>query len=226
MGLTLGFCSQPREIRAADSQLRLDKQIKDDFMAGFHGDQAALERACAAAAKILEAQPRHAEAMVWLGAGTLKLSGDAFVKDGDQQKGTELWKKGNGQMDQAVELEPDNIAVRVTRGSTLLVVTRSPLPPEWQQELLHKAVADFTHVIELHKDQFGKLPEHSRGELLAALADGYDRLGEKEKSRAELERIVRELPGTEYAKRAGAWMDNPAYPVEQRTCVGCHQAAK
>ncbi|MGO9241364.1 MAG: tetratricopeptide repeat protein [Bryobacteraceae bacterium] len=105
-------------------------------------------------------------------------------------------------------------------------MTRSPVPPEWQPELLHKAVADFTHVIELHKDQFGKLPEHSRGELLAALADGYDRLGEKEKSRAELERIVKELPGTEYAKRAGAWMDNPAYPVEQRTCVGCHQAAK
>ncbi len=88
-------------------------------MAGFQGDQAALERASAAAAKILEAQPRHAEAMVWLGAATLKLSGDAFLKDGDQEKGTELWKKGNGQMDQAVELEPDNIAVRVTRGSTL-----------------------------------------------------------------------------------------------------------
>ena len=177
----LGYCSQPREIRAADEAPRLDKQIRDDFMAGLRGDQAALERASAAAAKILEAQPRHAEAMVWLGAATLKLSGDAFQKEGDQQKGTELWKKGNGQMDKAVELEPDNIAVRVTRGSTLLVVTRSPVPPEWQQELLSKAVADFTHVIELHKDQFGKLPEHSRGELLAALADGYDRLGEKEK---------------------------------------------
>ncbi len=195
-------------------------------MAGFQGDQAALERASAAAAKILEAQPRHAEAMVWLGAATLKLSGDAFLKDRDQEKGTELWKKGNGQMDQAVELEPDNIAVRVTRGSTLLVVTRSPVPPEWQQELLRKAVADFTHVVELHKDGFGKLPEHSRGELLSALADGYDRLGEKERSRAELRLIVNELPGTEYAKRAGAWMENPAYPVEQRTCVGCHQAAK
>ncbi len=118
-GLTLGYCSQPREIRAADQPPRLDKQIRADFMAGFQGDQAALERASAAAAKILEAQPRHAEAMVWLGAATLKLSGDAFLKDGDQEKGTELWKKGNGQMDQAVELEPDNIAVRVTRGSTL-----------------------------------------------------------------------------------------------------------
>jgi tetratricopeptide (TPR) repeat protein len=221
----LGFCSQPREIRAADSQLRLDQQIKDDFTAGFQGDQAALERAYAAATKIVETQPKHAEAMVWLGAATLKLSGNAFLGGGDMQKGMELWEKGNALMDKAVELEPDSIAVRVRRGTTLLVASRST-PPEWQPDLLRKAVADFTHVIELHKDQFGKLPEHSRGELLAGLADGYDRLGEKEKSRAELERIVKELPGTEYAKRAGAWLSDPAYPVEQRTCVGCHQAAK
>src|ERR1035438_980545 len=32
---------------------------------------------------------------------------------------------------------------------------------------------------------------------------------------AELERVVKELPGTEYARRSGATLDNPAYPVEQ-----------
>jgi len=221
----LGYCSQPREVRAADEPPRLDKQIRADFMAGFQGDRAAFERAYAAAAKILEAQPKNAEAMVWLGAATLKLSSRAFLEDQDMQKGTELWAKGNSMMDQAVELNPDNIPVRVTRASTLLVATRST-PPEWQPELLKKVVADFTHVIELHRDQFDKLPVHSRGELLAGLADGYGRLGDQEKSRAELERILKELPGSEYAKRAAAWMADPAYPVEQRTCVGCHQGAK
>ena len=43
---------------------------------------------------------------------------------------------------------------------------------------------------------------------------------------AELERVVNELPGTESARRAGAWAGNPAYPVEQRTAVGYRRAAR
>ena len=38
----LGYCSQPREIHAADSQLRLDQQIKADCCAGWQGGRAAL----------------------------------------------------------------------------------------------------------------------------------------------------------------------------------------
>ena len=43
---------------------------------------------------------------------------------------------------------------------------------------------------------------------------------------AAQERNVKELPGSEYARRAAAWPADPAYPVEQRTCVGCHETAK
>src|SRR3974390_3200931 len=116
-GLVLGFCSKPREIHAAETALKLDQTIKNDFLAGFRGDQAALERTVAAATKILESEPRHAEAMAWLGAGTLKQSGRAFQNDGDMQKGMELWEKGNALLDKAVELEPDNAEVRARRGT-------------------------------------------------------------------------------------------------------------
>lgn len=219
-GLLLGFCSQPREIRAAESQPRLDPQIRSDFMAGFRGDRAALDRAVAAAQKVLDAQPANAEALVYLGSATLALSGRAFLEANDMQKGMELWEKGNAMMDKAVELQPDNIDVRNQRGTTLLMGSRQ-VPADWQPALLEKCLTDFNRMLELQKDKFASLPERDRGELLASLADAYDRSGEKDKSRALLERIVKELPGTEYAKRAEAWLKDPSYPVEQRTCVGC-----
>jgi tetratricopeptide (TPR) repeat protein len=224
-GLMLGFCTQPREIRASEPPAHLDAQLRAEFLAGFRGDHAALERAMAAAQKILDAQPEHAEALVYLGSATLVLSGRAYLEENDMQKGTELWGKGNAMMDKAVQLQPDAAAVRSLRGNTVLAASRR-VPPDWQPPLLEKAISDFNRVLELHKDDFASLSEHSRGELLAALADAYDRLGEKDKSRAQLERIVKEMAGTEYARRAEAWLKDPSYPVEQRTCIGCHQAAR
>lgn len=224
-GLMFGFCSQPREIRAAESQPHLEKQILDEFVAGFRGDHAALDRAMAAARKVLDAQPAHAEALVYLGSATLVISGHAFLQENDMQKGMELWEKGNGMMDKAVELQPDNIDVRNQRGTTLLIGSRQ-VPADWQPAMLEKCLADFNRILDIYKDGFSAQPERVRGELLASLADGYDRSGEKEKARAQLERMVKELPGSEYARRAEAWLKDPSYPVEQRTCVGCHQSAK
>jgi tetratricopeptide (TPR) repeat protein len=220
LGLLLGFCSHPREIQAADSQPRLEQQIRDEYTAGFRGDRAALDRAVTATQKIVDAQPAHAEALAYLGSATLVLSGRAFLEEHDMQKGVELWEKGNAMMDKAVQLQPDNMDVRNLRGTTLLMGSRQA-PPDWQPAMLQKSLADFNRILELSQDHFSALPERERGELLASLADGYDRSGEKEKSRAQLERIVKELPGTEYAKRAEAWLKDPSYPVEKRTCIDC-----
>ena len=220
IGLILGFCSQPREIHAAESQPHLDKQIREDFYAGFRGDRPAFDRAVAATRKILDAQPAHAEAMVFLGSATLALSGRAFLDDGDMQKGTELWEQGMALLDKAVQLQPANIDVRSQLGNTLLIASRR-VPPDWQPALLEKSLADFNAILELHKDHFSALPERERGELLASLADGYDRSGDKDRSHACLERIVKELPGTEYARRAEAWLKDPSYPVDKRTCIDC-----
>jgi hypothetical protein len=216
----LGFCSQPREIRAADNQPRLEQQIRSDFAAGFRGDRIAFDRAIAATQKLLNTQPANAEALVYLGSATLALSGRAFLEENDMPKGMELWEKGNAMMDRAVQLQPDNINVRSQRGNTLLVASRRD-PADWQPALLEKSLADLNAILELHKNNFSSLPERARGEMLAALADGYDRSGDKDKSRAHLERIVKELPGTEYSMRAETWLKDPSYPVEKRTCMDC-----
>jgi len=216
----LGFCTQPREIHAAETPGHLDQTILSDFAAGFRGDRAALDRASAAAQKTLATQPDNAEASVFLGSATLVLSGRAFTEENDMQKGGELWEKGIALMDKAVETQPNNPLVRNQRGTTLLMASRRT-PPDWQPPLLEKSLADFNALLRIHKDDFASLTVRERGELLASLADAYDRSGDPDKSRQFLERIVKELPDTEYARRAEAWMKDPSYPVEKRTCIDC-----
>ncbi len=220
-GLMLGFCSQPREIHAAEiQQSHLDQQLLSDFNSGFRGDRIALDRAVVATQKILGGQPDNAEALVYLGSATLALSGRALLDQNDMQKGMDLWEQGNAMLDKAVLLQPDNIEVRNQRGMTLLIGSRR-VPPDWQPYLLEKCLADLNRILELQQDHFATLPARERGELLASLADAYDRSGHKDKSHAYLERIVKELPGTDYAKRAAAWLKDPSYPVEKRTCIDC-----
>ena len=57
------------------------------------------------------------------------------------------------------------------------------------------AVGDFEKVLAL-QPYLESLPPHPKGELLAALAEGWSRLGELQKSQLYLTRMVVELPNT------------------------------
>jgi len=48
---------------------RFDHVVRNDFFAGFAGDEEALERAMKVSGETLAANPEHAEALVWHGAG-------------------------------------------------------------------------------------------------------------------------------------------------------------
>jgi len=69
----------------------------------------------------LAKDPNHAGARVWHGSGVLYLSGQAFQK-GDQQNGMKLWRQGLDEMEQAVRLAPNNVAVLIPRGATLITI--------------------------------------------------------------------------------------------------------
>ena len=60
---------------------------------------------------------------------------------------------------------------------------------------------------------------HPRGELLIGLADGYARLGNKEKASALYAQIEKDLPGTAYSKKAAIYKENG---TPQGGCLGCH----
>ena len=103
---------------AKPAAARFDMEVRADFFAGFTGDETAFTRAMARCEEVLAGNPVHAEALVWHGSGTLNLAGRAFQR-GDIKTGLELWTKGLAEMNKAVELAPDDVAVRIPRGATL-----------------------------------------------------------------------------------------------------------
>lgn len=209
-----------RQSNERQSNERFDYLVRADFFAGFAGDKESLDRAMKLCEQTLAKNPKHAEAMVWHGGGLLFQSGQLFQK-GDMQKGMELWNRGLKEMDQAVELEPNNIGVLIPRGATLIPVSRF-IPPDQSKALLQKGVNDYEKVLEIQKAYFANLSGHARGELLFGLAEGWQRLGNAEKGRAYFQRIVNEAAGSERQKQARVFLETGTLPANSQSCAGCH----
>ena len=223
----LGMCTAPTA-RSQDrlnpaTAARFDKVVRDDFFAGFKGDESALQRAMKVTEEVLRENPEHAEALVWAGAGVFAQAGIAF-RSGDQQNGMELWNRSLAMMDRAVELAPDDAGVRIPRGATLMTASRE-VPPQMAGELVRRALSDYHKAWDLQKDSIGRLASHSKGELLMGLADLHDRAGNAGSSREFLLKVTAEMEGTLYAERAKKWMKGEL-PAKERTCIGCHDAGK
>lgn len=198
---------------------RFDMAVRADFFAGFTGDMARFDKAMTLCEALLADNPDHAEALVWHGAGVAFRSGLAF-QAGDFQKGMELWGRGLAEMERAVSLQPDNVAVRIPRAATLTEASRQ-MPPAQAGPVLKLAVDDYEKVLALQAPYLDKLSDHARGELLFGLADGWARLGDKEKARAYFTRLTSSASSSGRVAYANAWLDG-APPSSPGRCVGCH----
>jgi len=203
---------------------RFDNQVRDDFFSGMAGDQEAFDRAMKLCEERLRQDPKNAEALVWHGAGLHALSGQAF-REGDTAKGTELRRRGQQEMDQAVALD-HSIVTLIPRGSVLLQASRNIPSPERAQAALKQGLADYEEALRLD-DHFAQRPVHARGELLAGLADGWYRARDQAKADTYLKRIVAEVQPSPYAERAKFILANHP-PADQLhlTCLGCHYQKK
>jgi hypothetical protein len=206
------------------AQQRFDLTVRNYFFAGFSGNAAAMEKGMKICEDILATDPKNAEALVWHGSGELYAAGQAF-RAGDQQKGGELWQRGLQEMDTAVELAPDDLGVRIPRGSVLLTASRRLPNPEMARPLVEKGLADFEKTYDLQASRLADLGTHPRGELMIGLADAYSRTGHPEKAEVWFERIQKEMKGTVYAKSASVWLETKTLAPAQAGCLGCHTAA-
>ena len=202
--------------------VRFDELIRDDFFAGLGGDRARLDRAMRLAEQALAGNPDHAPALVWHGSGLIYRSAAVF-RAGDQAGALDLVDRGLAKMDRAVRLAPDDIAILIPRGATLLRLAEAAAfatrAPGW----LDAAVANYRHALALEGARFDQRPEHARGELLGGIAEGLDRLGKTAEARDVLRRIVTDVPNSVYATRALVWLSSPPAGSRPRlTCVGCH----
>jgi tetratricopeptide (TPR) repeat protein len=203
---------------------RFDNKVRDDFFAGMNGDGARFQRAMDACQEALQKDPKNAAAMVWYGAGLYVKAGMAF-RTGNVQDGIALNQRALKEMADAVALEPESLQTRIPRAAILLGSARY-MDESLARPTVEIAVQDYEKVFAIEKDSISKLPTHSAGELLGGLADGYRRLGNYDKSREYLERIVRDLPGTPYETQAKLWLANiQAVPRDGHFCIGCHMGS-
>ena len=207
----------------AAAQERFDMRVRNDFFAGFAGNQEALDRAMKLCEEELAKNPGDAAALVWHGSGVFFESRNYF-RSGDRAKGVEFWERGLGEMDKAVKMGPDSLSVRIPRGAVLLTAARVLPDADRARPLVEKGVGDFEHALEIQKPYFDTLGTHQRGELLIGLADGYARLGKDDQAAAFFERIRTALPGTAYAASAEKWLATKTLAPREAGCLGCHVA--
>ena len=208
--------------KPAAAEARFDTQVREDLFAGFSGDAEALARGSKTCDDALAKNPKHAEALVWRGAAKVFRAGQLFGA-GKAATAMPLWIGGLKDMDDAVALEPKNVGVRIPRAAVLLPAARNA-PPAMGQPLLNKALADFEAIdaMQAAAKQLDKLGTHPRGELRMGLADTYRLLGDAEKSKAQLDAVLKELPGTKYATRAAEWLAAKPDAKLVHNCIGCH----
>lgn len=202
------------------SQDRFDFTVRNYFFAGLAGDRASLDKGMKICEGILAKDPKQPEALVWHGTGLITESREA-VQRGDQPSGGELLRRGLEEMDQAAELAPGDLGVRIVRGAVLLVASQY-FPQEAARPLIEKALTDYEKAYSVQGPDLSGLGTHESGELMIGLADGYARLGQTDKAQKWFERIQKDLPGTPYAKSATTWLLTRNLAPRQAGCLSCH----
>jgi len=198
---------------------RFDLKVRNDFFAGFAGDRNALQRGMRECEAILKTNPNHAQAKVWHGGGLLFESGLSFAQ-GDRQTGVRLFDMGVKEMDEAVGLEPESLAVRIPRGSAYLAATAA-MPEKIGRPLLERGVQDFEKAYDIQRPYLEKLSNHARGELLMGLADGHRRLGNTERARHFFEQVARMGAASGHQAQAEEYLKTGTLAGRVR-CSGCH----
>ena len=97
---------------AGVAQERFDYAVRDDMFRAFGGNEAAFKNAMAKIDATLAANPDHAEALVWRGAGTYWKAGQAF-RGGDVAGGRALATAAMADLDRALALAPRDIGVLI-----------------------------------------------------------------------------------------------------------------
>jgi hypothetical protein len=180
---------------------KLSSGIEQDFRTGLGGNQEAFDRAMKSTEELLVGNPAHAEALAYHGSGLVSKSGKAFMA-GDFQQGGHFMEQGLGEMAKAVELEPENVRVRFTRGSTLLILSKVFPIPDTAQECLANGLVDFEMIVNKLGSSINAAPIEWRGHVLMGLASGWKRSGNEAKAKTYAGQAVALCPRTKYETQA------------------------
>jgi hypothetical protein len=160
---------------------KFDNDLIADFSKGMQGDSASYNRAMAKAEKILAANPKDSQTLVWAGAATLAQSGQAFMS-GNFAEGGKMWAEGRRKMDEAVSLDGENIEVLIVRGSTYISASAKYPIKEEADKLRTLGTADLEKIILSTEGKNDAKSVGIRTKAINIFVKHYTETGDKEKA--------------------------------------------
>ncbi len=160
---------------------KFDADLMAEFTKGMQGDSASYESAMTKATKILAANPKDAQTLVWAGSATLAQSGQAFMT-GNFAEGGKMWAEGRRKMDEAVSLDGDNIEVLFVRGSTYISASAKYPVKDEADKLRSLGTADLEKIISSTEGKTDGKSAAIRTKAINIFVKHYTEIGDKEKA--------------------------------------------
>jgi tetratricopeptide (TPR) repeat protein len=198
-----------------------EERVKDDLLGALDGDDAALDRAEHACDEELRREPDDAEALVEHGIA-MSLRSWRASRAGDMDRAMAYWNRALSEMDRAVALAPDDLGVRIPRGSALFGIAMGLDGDPLATALRKKAVEDYEAVLRIQGPSFDRRPLHDRTELLWGLADGWSRLGDDTRARQYFGRLVEQCSPSPVADVARKRLEGDTETARPSCKDGCH----
>jgi hypothetical protein len=165
---------------AQTETLKFDNDLMADFSKGMQGDSASYDRAMVKAEKILAANPKDSQTLVWAGSATLAQSGQAFMS-GNFADGGKMWAEGRRKMDEAVSLDGENIEILIVRGSTYISASAKYPVKEEADKLRSLGTADLEKIISSTEGKTDGRSVGIRTKAISIFVKHYTETGDKEK---------------------------------------------
>ncbi len=160
---------------------KFDNDLMAEFNKGMQGDSASYDRAMVKAEKILAANPKDSQTLVWSGSATLAQSGQAFMS-GNFAEGGKFWAEGRRKMDEAVSLDGENIEVLIVRGSTYLSASAKYPVKDEADKLRSLGTADLEKIISSTEAKTDGKSVGIRTKAIGIFVKHYTETGDKEKA--------------------------------------------
>jgi tetratricopeptide (TPR) repeat protein len=206
-----------------DTRLTVHTLVREDIFAGFlQNDMKRLARAEKNLERLQEGRPsERADVRAWQGG--VALTRAALASEAKQQvEFKQYYQRALDLFDEAMRLSPDGVGVFAIAGGTQASLA-DRLPAEERARSWERAYSAYRRLWTLQGAIIEKLPLHHKGEVLSGLAQSAQRTGRNEEANAEVDRILKLLPGTPYANRAQQWKDDPSSRAQVNvTCQTCH----
>ena len=159
---------------------------------------------------------------VWLGEYDHLLAHEA----GKSGKFDSLHSKALTLFAEARKLGPARSAVAAVVGGTYALFA-DRLPEKHRPTAWADSYTSYKVLWSQQSQVLEKLPLHTRGELLAGLAQSSQRTGRSKELDIYLDKILTLLPDTRYARVAKSWKEDPEFAARSNiSCKYCHKPGR